>query len=243
MPTVCALKETLKAKGIKGYSGLNKADLMKLVEHGSIAKKTPKTSAPAKKKTTKATSANLNALYQKSKKKPLAITYKEPAKPIATKNFKNNYLYELPDVLISKIKAKAKVKYLNPNETNFKKNYLSELPNDLINKIKKEAKETGYERFRRIMDSSIRMGNLIGVWEGEHEEYISSQIYDIDKADNMSESRRELYDERILEKIEKISRKNTEKIVKLVQKTHSKSSDEDFMEEVFSYGVFDEFIK
>jgi hypothetical protein len=101
MPTICELKAQLKAKGIKGITGLNKGGLIKLLEGGvSIpskpkasktapskpkASKEPYPSLPAKKKTTKATSANLNALYKAGKKKVLAIKYKEPEKPITIK--------------------------------------------------------------------------------------------------------------------------------------------------------------
>jgi hypothetical protein len=40
MPTICELKIKAKAKGIKGYSGLNKAELIKLVESGEVSEKT-----------------------------------------------------------------------------------------------------------------------------------------------------------------------------------------------------------
>lgn len=92
MPTICEIKAELKAKGIKGVTGLKKAELIKLLEGGASAKKAPAKapypSLPAKKKTTKATSANLNALYQKKKKKPLAIKYTEPSKPAPVKSAK-----------------------------------------------------------------------------------------------------------------------------------------------------------
>jgi len=92
MPTICQLKASLKAKGVKGYSGLNKADLIKLLEGGKTEVKTPAKepypALPAKKKTTKATSANLNALYKAGKKKVLAIGYKEPPKPEPVKSAK-----------------------------------------------------------------------------------------------------------------------------------------------------------
>lgn len=91
MPTICELKISARAKGITGYSGMNKADLMKLIEGGvskpKASKKAP-APAPEKKKTTKATSANLNALYKAGKKKVLAIKYTEPPKPAPVKSAK-----------------------------------------------------------------------------------------------------------------------------------------------------------
>ena len=82
MVTVCDLKIKAKAMGLKGYSKLRKAELMKLVEGDNEEEEMPKKkknkktkpeakpeAKPEKKKTTKATPENLNALSKKSKKK------------------------------------------------------------------------------------------------------------------------------------------------------------------------------
>ena len=89
MVTVCELQIKAKAKGLKGYSKMRKAELMKFVE-GDNEEATPPTkkkttkakteAKPEKKKTTKATPQNLKALIEKSKKKVLAIKYTEPPK-------------------------------------------------------------------------------------------------------------------------------------------------------------------
>ena len=68
MPTICELQIIAKSKGLVGYSKLRKAELMKLVGDATQEKQ-PYPSLPVKRRTTKATTENLNALAKKMKKK------------------------------------------------------------------------------------------------------------------------------------------------------------------------------
>ena len=106
MPTVAELRALVKLHGVKASYKMNKPELEKIVSNPQFSgtkpkldikkiqssnvlnpfestkvkklKLTIKLNRPAMKMTTQATTANLNALYEKSKIKPLAITYKEP---------------------------------------------------------------------------------------------------------------------------------------------------------------------
>jgi len=187
MPTVCELKIQAKAKGLTGYSKLKKDELIKLL----------------KPKTTKATPANLKALSEKGKKKVLAITYK----PLTVKNFKKNYLAELPD--------------------------------ELITKIKEGAKETVNNRATRIFQNIILDDPIVDIFserENEIYDYEINENYDSDKAEKMSEKKRDAYTERIEKKARKEVEAYTLKTIRKVVKENMKKSDKEivkiFMEEL-----------
>jgi len=83
MPTVCEIKVALKAKGIKGISGLNKSALQSLLNKGS-SNKEPKEPPKPKPFTPAQTKGDTPKIAEKKitkKAKPpqqLRLTYKEP---------------------------------------------------------------------------------------------------------------------------------------------------------------------
>ena len=95
MVTVCDLKVALKAKGIKGISGLNKSGLQSLLNKGGdqplkkVEKRgTPPAPKPFKPAETKGASPVVAEKKIDKKAKPpqqLRITYKEPTKATKTK--------------------------------------------------------------------------------------------------------------------------------------------------------------
>ena len=84
MPSICELKMELKAKGIKGITGLNKSGLEKLLSGGKteakpqVPKPKPFTPAPTKGESPKVAEKKID----KKVKAPtlLRLTYKEPKK-------------------------------------------------------------------------------------------------------------------------------------------------------------------
>lgn len=91
MVTVCDLKVALKAKGIKGISGLNKSGLQSLLNKGgsnTAETKEPLKPKPFKPAETKGASPVVAEKKIDKKTKPpqqLRITYKEPTKATKTK--------------------------------------------------------------------------------------------------------------------------------------------------------------
>ena len=91
MVTVCDLKVALKAKGIKGISGLNKSGLQSLLNKGgnnTAETKEPSKPKPFKPAETKGASPVVAEKKIDKKTKPpqqLRITYKEPTKATKTK--------------------------------------------------------------------------------------------------------------------------------------------------------------
>ena len=91
MVTVCDLKVALKAKGIKGISGLNKSGLQSLLNKGgsnTAETKEPPKPKPFKPAETKGASPVVAEKKIDKKTKPpqqLRITYKEPTKATKTK--------------------------------------------------------------------------------------------------------------------------------------------------------------
>jgi hypothetical protein len=83
MPTVCEIKVALKAKGIKGISGLNKAGLQSLLNKGG-SNKEPKEPPKPKPFTPAATKGDTPKVAEKKITKKervpqqLRLTYKEP---------------------------------------------------------------------------------------------------------------------------------------------------------------------
>jgi len=89
MPSICELKMEIKAKGLKGVTGLNKAGLEALLKSGKSApKKEPSKPKPFKPAETKGASPVVAEKKIDKKIKPpqqLRITYKEPTKATKTK--------------------------------------------------------------------------------------------------------------------------------------------------------------
>lgn len=83
--TICEIKMELKAKGIKGITGLNKGQLEALLRtNGNAApKKEPKPKAftPAQTKGESPKVAEKKITKKEKVMKPLMITYKEPSEP------------------------------------------------------------------------------------------------------------------------------------------------------------------
>lgn len=84
MVTVCDLKVALKAKGIKGISGLNKSGLQSLLNKGvdqpANAPPAPKPFKPAETKGESPKVAEKKIIKKTKAMKPLMITYKEEDK-------------------------------------------------------------------------------------------------------------------------------------------------------------------
>lgn len=87
MPTVCEIKVALKAKGIKGISGLNKAGLQSLLNKGGgnqpkseTPPAKPKPFTPALTKGESPKVAEKKIIKKQKVMKPLMITYKEEDK-------------------------------------------------------------------------------------------------------------------------------------------------------------------
>lgn len=108
MPSICELKMELKAKGIKGITGLNKSGLERLLAEGKaeakpeVPKPKPFTPAPTKGDTPKVAEKKID---KKVKAPMLRLTYKEPkeepkkeSKPPSEKDIKKT-LKKLKDIL------------------------------------------------------------------------------------------------------------------------------------------------
>lgn len=77
--TICELKVALKAKGIKGITGLNKGQLEALLQSGGSAPAKPKPFTPAATKGETPKVAEKKITKKEKVMKPLMITYKEPS--------------------------------------------------------------------------------------------------------------------------------------------------------------------
>ena len=116
MPTVCELKQTLKERGISGYSGKNKEELIKMLAKNSPE---PKPEPEPKKKVAFAGSSKEHA------KLPKTVAKKIPKK--ITKTFINNYFDELPNDLQDKIKGIAQKEHQKDLNAKALKNKANEL--------------------------------------------------------------------------------------------------------------------
>jgi hypothetical protein len=96
MPSICELKMELKAKGIKGITGLNKSGLESLLKGGKSAEKpTPFTPAPTKGESPKVAEKPIDKKVKPPK--VLMLTYKsikEKKQPKPKKETKQMKFYE-----------------------------------------------------------------------------------------------------------------------------------------------------
>jgi len=93
MPSICELKMELKAKGIKGITGLNKSGLEALLKSGkSVEKPTPFTPAPTKGESPKVAEKPIDKKVKPHK--VLMLTNKQVKEPKPKKQTKQMKFYE-----------------------------------------------------------------------------------------------------------------------------------------------------